>query len=406
MVKILLALLFIFIPAVLSYSQTNTSTPPGVVVTDQSETFVTRAKTLIFSDGSATDNLDGTVTITTGQAEADTLDSVVGRGATTTKAISVGTATVSSGNLLVSTGNVGIGTVSPAQRLVVKDTTAASTSIDIDNLNPAVAGIDGYVKAMLHFDGADTSTTITDSIGVPKTWTVSGGAQLKTDQKKFGTASLYMDGAGDYISTADSADWELGSGDYTIDFWVRIANYYFSDGGVTVFLQGQDVNNWHALAIDGAQLRYWVKSGGSFLLNYQPSKTMSTNTWYHIAIVRYGATVHLYVDGTELGTGVAAATVPNYSSSLFIGANALGILHDYNGYIDEFRWSKGIAGWTGNFDPPSSAYSAGGNISLHRLLDNGTAKWSIGQDGTDLVSASALKFAQGADLNTNHFREL
>jgi len=28
-----------------------------------------------------------------------------------------------------------------------------------------------------------------------------------------------------------------------------------------------------------------------------------------------------------------------------------------NGWIDEFRWSSGIARWIANFTPPTSAYS-------------------------------------------------
>ena len=78
---------------------------------------------------------------------------------------------------------------------------------------------DSYTKALLHFNGSDTSTTFTDESG--KTWTGAVTAQLDTAQKKFGTASLLLDGDSDYISTPDHADFDVGSGDFTIDFWVR-----------------------------------------------------------------------------------------------------------------------------------------------------------------------------------------
>lgn len=78
---------------------------------------------------------------------------------------------------------------------------------------------DSYTKALLHFNGIDTSTTFRDESG--KTWTGGGTAQLDTAQKKLGTASLLLDGNSDYISTPDHADFDVGSGDFTIDFWVR-----------------------------------------------------------------------------------------------------------------------------------------------------------------------------------------
>ena len=33
--------------------------------------------------------------------------------------------------------------------------------------------------------------------------------------------SAAFDGTGDYLSLADSEDWNFGSGDFTIDFWIR-----------------------------------------------------------------------------------------------------------------------------------------------------------------------------------------
>ena len=48
-------------------------------------------------------------------------------------------------------------------------------------------------------------------------------AQIDTAQSKFGGASGLFDGTGDYLSSADSADWAFGSGDFTIDFWLRFA---------------------------------------------------------------------------------------------------------------------------------------------------------------------------------------
>ena len=72
---------------------------------------------------------------------------------------------------------------------------------------------------LLHFDGADGSTTFTDSSLTPKTRTANGDAQIDTADSKFSGASGLFDGTDDYITTPDSADFVLGSEDFTIDLW-------------------------------------------------------------------------------------------------------------------------------------------------------------------------------------------
>src|SRR3990167_9908671 len=78
---------------------------------------------------------------------------------------------------------------------------------------------DSNTIALLHFDGADAATTFTDENG--RTWTGAADAQLDTAQKKFGTASLLLDGTGDYIDTPDHADFAFGSGNFTIEMFIK-----------------------------------------------------------------------------------------------------------------------------------------------------------------------------------------
>ena len=73
-------------------------------------------------------------------------------------------------------------------------------------------------------NGTNGSTTITDSGYSGHTMACHGNAKLTTAQKKFGTASAIFDGSGDYITSADSADWDLAAGNFTFSFWVRF-NY-------------------------------------------------------------------------------------------------------------------------------------------------------------------------------------
>ena len=88
------------------------------------------------------------------------------------------------------------------------------------------------ISLLLHFDGSDGATTTTDDGPDERTITLAGNAQLDTAQKKFGTASLLLDGNGDLASAADDGDFDFGSGDFTVEGFFRISslgnNAFFS----------------------------------------------------------------------------------------------------------------------------------------------------------------------------------
>lgn len=229
---------------------------------------------------------------------------------------------------------------------------------------------DSYTKALLHMNGADASTVFTDEAG--HTFTARGTAQLDTAQKKFGTASGLFDGDSDWIDTPDHDDWNLGSGSFTIDFRIRFNA--LPAASAEMYLCGQrdiPVNPpflgsiWHLYIVNSAGtyqwgLRYYIYPTWTNVLT-KNSPGLSTNTWYHIALVRSGNSWYVFQDGTQCGTTVTNSdTLPNvaptYMGALFrIGQD--GSVGYVNGWLDEFRLSKDIARWTANFTPPTGEYS-------------------------------------------------
>ncbi len=78
---------------------------------------------------------------------------------------------------------------------------------------------DAYTKLLMHFDGTNGSNIFTDESG--KTVTAAyGNPQISTAQSEFGGASGYFGGSSQLI-IQDSEDWNFGSGDFTIDCWVK-----------------------------------------------------------------------------------------------------------------------------------------------------------------------------------------
>jgi len=213
------------------------------------------------------------------------------------------------------------------------------------------AAWDSYTKLMLHGDGTDASTTITDEIGKPVT--AVGDAQLDTAQKKFGTASILFDGTGDYVTVSDSDDWYFDTGDFTLDFQVR----FNSTSGTQIFIcQTAAGNPYWRLATTSNIITFTMENGAT-VISHAKSWTHSTNTWYHVALVRYNGVFTTYIDGVSLGSTTDSTSIPNISAALLIGADTANSQY-LNGWMDEIRISKGIARYTANFTPPTAAYSA------------------------------------------------
>lgn len=224
---------------------------------------------------------------------------------------------------------------------------------------------DSFTVLMLHCDGADGSTSFPDSSISAKTVTAVGDAQVDTAQSKFGGASALFDGISDYLSVPDSADFDF-SADFTIDFWVRFNSLLVSQA----LLDKQYTNAGGYLVEWGNDNTLLFYNNGA--VQVTRSWTPSTATWYHVAVVRTGTVIKLFIDGTQLGADTTFTTDLSGSTAvLAIGFDLTDALLGFNGWIDEFRVSKGIARWTANFTPATSAYCASTFRSRLALLGAG-----------------------------------
>ena len=99
--------------------------------------------------------------------------------------------------------------------LATTDITDAASKSGSVAWNAAMAGIEGTVyELLLHLEGADASTTITDSGGKNQTVTAHGAAQIDTGQSVFAGQALMVASTDDYVS-ADTGDFAFGTGDFT-----------------------------------------------------------------------------------------------------------------------------------------------------------------------------------------------
>ena len=218
---------------------------------------------------------------------------------------------------------------------------------------------DGNSKILLHFDGTDASTTFTDENG--RTWTAHGNAQIDTAQKVFGTASGLFDGTGDYIDTPDSADFTVGSGDFEIECRIRVDTLGTSD-----FICAQADSSATAASrawglafddTDNTKIIGVLVGGATFKVVTSPTATIAADTWYAVSLSRYNNILTLRVDGVTVDTlDITGFTVNNSSSKLAIGRFGESNTNYFDGWVDEFRFTKGTVRHTADYTPAVAAY--------------------------------------------------
>lgn len=226
----------------------------------------------------------------------------------------------------------------------------------LDSYGITTHASDTATKLLLHCDGTNTSTAFVDEIG--KTVIAGGDAKLSTVNYKFGVSSAQFDGSGDYLSVPDSNDFYFGTGDFTLDFWISFSTYS-STGRYCLFSQNSDTySNYFICEIVNGRLALSCLVGGATTVGYYSTPlSWSIGVWYHIAIVRSGNSLKLYINGiaatidtTYFHTAFNGGSFGNYTGAFYIGQWNSG--RYFAGYIDEFRISKGLALWTVNFTPP------------------------------------------------------
>ena len=261
---------------------------------------------------------------------------------------------------------------------------------------PITAATDTNTVALLHLDGSNNSTVITDSSNYNGTWTASGAAKLSTAQYKFGSASLTNNATTtNYVQSNSSSNYTLGSGDFTVEFFV-----FFNIVNTTqTFIDWRPGSEgaYPTIALLGGKI-LWFHSTSARITS---GTSVSSTTWYHVAISRSGTSTKMFINGTQEGstytdsTNYAGTTVALLTSGM--GDFAL------NGYLDEIRISK-QARYTSNFTAPTQAFTnptpatngsvtlptASGNTNLYTISNiHGTDTLQLATTSSQTINGSA-----------------
>ena len=212
------------------------------------------------------------------------------------------------------------------------------------------------VSVLALMNGTNGSTTFTDSGPLGVALTPAGNAQLSTSNVKYGSACGLFDGTGDYVTSATNAAFSLDNGTWTIDAWLRTSQTTRAD----IIGQDSHYNNqgWYGITLNVASSGQIVvsKTTGAQALA-ATSTGINDGNYHHLALTRDGTTMRLYVDGVHVANANDTFNAPAANRGIVLGI--LGADHStgpYNGRMDCFRITKGVARWTGtgSFTPPTT----------------------------------------------------
>ena len=219
------------------------------------------------------------------------------------------------------------------------------------------------VSLLLHMDGANGSTTFTDNSSNALAVTRTGTPTISTSQSVFGGSSLALNGSS-YLTVANNAAIAFGLEDFTIECWVNFSALPASGVNMSIAntMTSPSVagfaNWWLGLYNAAGIFRLYLARHGNAAVYAYSNWTPALNTWYHVAVTRSsGSVISLFVNGVSQSVVSSGSNWANdFSATGTLSVGYVATAAAFNGFMDEFRLTKGVARYTTNFTPPTAAF--------------------------------------------------
>jgi len=185
------------------------------------------------------------------------------------------------------------------------------------------------------------NSSLADAKG--RVWTAQGNAAISAGK-------LALDGTGDGLLTPQSAQFNWGTNDFTIEGFVRFASV---SGTQYLFGCGDNfgVGNLYVAWNSGAGKLRVVMNNASVIVDQTWSPSAGVD--YHIEITRVGGKIYHFINGVKLGTEVADATNINaLGAQMGVGIGTDGS-SGVNGSVWGVRYTNGVGRHSAGFTPPA-----------------------------------------------------
>lgn len=168
-----------------------------------------------------------------------------------------------------------------------------------------------------------------------------------------GNSYVFSSNVNSYITTPGSANYSMGTGDFTVEWFsyqTTLLNYQ------RVFTVGDFPSIEFGVSIESGTFYYWANDS----FRYSSATASTTNTWIHWAVVRQSNITKVYKNGTQLGSQITDNNDIQDSATTFVvgNTNTFATNAALVGNLTNFRLVKGLAVYTGNFTVPTSALTA------------------------------------------------
>jgi hypothetical protein len=204
-----------------------------------------------------------------------------------------------------------------------------------------------------------------------------------------GGSIVFGNADGNSLSMTGSADFQLDA-DFTLESWVNI-----TDNGKWQPLAMWGNGHYKAIRIAGRNTSITeinIEYPNAYVFVTHPTPVHGTG-WHHIAIVRSGSTITLYVDGVA-GNTVTLSNTIGTTEDFKVGYHTTGGgNHWVDGSFADYRLVKGTAVYTTDFTPPTAPLTSVAGTSL--LLSGNNA--SIRDESQSVESISVFGNTTVAD---------
>ena len=168
-----------------------------------------------------------------------------------------------------------------------------------------------------------------------------------------------------YLYISEENDFDLGADDFTIEYWYNEGNddrserrtLYMrnrADSSPQQWLIGHTNDNSGRIFFQAFDSSGNTVGGGAVTSADASNPTGKRDHWRHLAVVRNGTTVTIYLDGVASGSlSYGTTAIRGDQNDLYIGYDPATTGRNFRGFLSNIRIVKGTALYTEDFIPPT-----------------------------------------------------
>lgn len=210
------------------------------------------------------------------------------------------------------------------------------------------------IRLLMHCDGADGSSVVTDDSLQRLPITVVG-AKIGTAQSKFGGSALRLDGAAGHVYMPNQAAFRLLS-DFTLASWVWVDPASTAEFKMLLSQRSAGSTGWGLYVGESGHI---LLQGNLGSVGYLITATglVQKARWHHVAVSRNSGVIRIFLDGIQRASASASelAWATDTDSPFCVGFQRVGSTYPLLGWVDEI-FVADVGLYTGDFPLPVAPY--------------------------------------------------